>query len=318
MLALSVRFAELTREAYESAVDSGELTVAHSLRGAIHAVAPEDAAIYGRGLIAADDDGLGRQVQRLAEEKGFDPTDAVAEVEQAARQSLGGGQALDKNALHDRLRDRVNPDLMPWCKGCNSYHVAPMLWRYATVAAGVRLDSERRYALGEPTDIDDDAEVVRRFLRFYGPATTAELAQWTGVGKRHANRLWEVVADELTGVTVGEGEAWLLAADLGELESPKQVEDIRLIPPGDPYLQKPNRPLLAPDADLRKCLFRPVGSPGVVLREGRLAGLWRVKRVGKKEEICVEKLTRFALGDLEQEAQRVADLRGGQLDLVLA
>ena len=63
-------------------------------------------------------------------------------------------------------------------------------------------------------------------------------------------------------------------------------------------------------AELRKRLFRPVGSPGAVLREGRLAGLWRAKAKGRKLELTVERLGRLRRGELEAEAQRVAELRG--------
>jgi len=110
---------------------------------------------------------------------------------------------------------------------------------------------------------------------------------------------------------------WLLREDAGDLGSARQAKGTRLIPPGDPYLQKPNRPLLAPEAEVRKRLFRPVASPGAVLEDGRLAGLWRVKAKGKKAEITVEKLGRIARTDLEDEAQRVADLRGAS-EAVLA
>jgi hypothetical protein len=56
-----------------------------------------------------------------------------------------------------------------------------------------------------------------------------------------------------------------------------------------------------------------------VLRDGRLAGLWRVKAKGRKAEVTVEKLGRLARGDLEDEAQRVARLRGAdEAALVLA
>jgi hypothetical protein len=103
------------------------------------------------------------------------------------------------------------------------------------------------------------------------------------------------------------------------LASPPEADGVRLLPPGDPYLQKPNRPLLAPDADLRKRLFRPVASPGAVLKDGRLAALWRAKAKGRKAEITVEKLGRVARGDLEEEAERVARLRGAaEAEIVLA
>ncbi|HEX2178861.1 MAG TPA: crosslink repair DNA glycosylase YcaQ family protein, partial [Actinomycetota bacterium] len=50
--------------------------------------------------------------------------------------------------------------------------------------------------------------------------------------------------------------------------------------------------------------------PGAVLRDGRLAGLWRVKAKGKAAEITVDKLGRLARADLQEEAERVARLRG--------
>lgn len=74
--------------------------------------------------------------------------------------------------------------------------------------------------------------------------------------------------------------------------------------------QKPNRALLAPYPEQRKRLFRLVASPGAVLRDGRLAGIWRVKAKGRRVEIAVERLGRLRRADLEREASRVAELRG--------
>ncbi|MFL5836301.1 MAG: DNA glycosylase AlkZ-like family protein [Solirubrobacteraceae bacterium] len=310
LLALGARAEGVTRQGYEAAVDAGDLVVAHVVRGAIHAIAPHDHALYGRALIARDDDELGvqlgRQVQRMAAEHGFAPTAALDEVAGATTDALAKGRRLDKNALHEELRARVSAELMPWCKGCKSHHVAPMLWRYATVKAGVRLDAERRYLRGRPARAPAAREAVRRFLRFYGPGTPGGFAEWAGVAKPHGQRLWDEVAGELVEVDGG----WLRSEDRPALESPPSAEGIRLLPPGDPYLQKPNRPLLATDEALRKRLFRPVGSPGAVLRDGRLAGLWRLKAKGRKLEIAVEKVGRLRRADLKEEAQRVAELRG--------
>ena len=314
LLALAARAEGVSREAYRHAVDAGDVVIAHVVRGAIHALAPGDHALYGRALIARDDGELaaqlGRQVQRLAAEKGFAPGEALEEVATATQAALAHGRKLDKTGLHEELRQRVGPDLMPWCRGCGSHHVAPMLWRYATVKAGARLDSERRYTSGDPGPTPTASDAVRRFLGFYGPATPADFAEWAGLAKPHAARLWDEVSGELTETRVGKRKGWLISDDRGALESPPGAEGIRLIPPGDPYLQKPNRPLLAPDAELRKRLFRPVASPGAVLRDGRLSGLWRAKAKGTKTELTVEKLGRLRRGDLEEEAQRVAELRG--------
>ena len=306
LLALGARVGSLTREEYDEAVDSGELVLAHIIRGAIHVLAPGDLLLFGRALVGTDDRELSAQIGRQ-----FGTVDALAEVTDATREALRGGRALTKDELHEELRGRVRAELLPWCKSCGSHHVDPSLWRYATVKAGARLDSERRYLLRRSGRTPPAAEAVRRFLRFYGPATARDFAEWAGVTPSHADRAWQGVEEgELSEITVGRHRAWLLRDDEPELESPPEARGIRMIPPGDPYLARPNRPLLAPDAELRKRLFRPVASPGVILKDGRLAGLWRAKSKGKVAEISVEKLGRLSRAELEPEAQRIADLRG--------
>jgi Winged helix DNA-binding domain len=321
LIALAARREDLTREGYDEAIDGGDLVLAHLVRGAIHAVEPKGFALYGRALVSSEDDELGmqlgRQVRLLAAEKGFAPSDALDEVAEATRTALDHGRALGKNELHDELRRRVGAELMPWCRGCKSHHVAPMLWRYGCVKAGARIDSRRRYVQGKPAPRPAAGDTVSRFLRFYGPATVGEFAEWAGVARLHADRLWQEITGDLREVSVGRRRAWVVSDDLDDLDSPPPAEGVRLIPPGDPYLQKPNRPLLAPDAALRKRLFRPVASPGAVLKDGRLAGLWRAKAKGKKAEITVERLDRLARKDLEHEAQRVATLRGASESLLV-
>ena len=321
LLALAARFEGISRQSYDDAVDDGELILAHIMRGAIHALAPDRFALYGRALVSRDDDELGaqlgQQVQRLAAEKGFAPSDALSEVTEATRDALGHDRALTKNELHEELRRRVSADLMPWCRSCKSHHVAPMLWRFGCVMAGARLDSERRSLLGRPGRAPAARGAVKGFLGFYGPATAGHFADWAGLARTHADRLWGQVEGDLSEVPSGGRTAWLTSDDVDELESPPAAEGVRLIPPGDPYLQKPNRPLLAPDTELRKRLFRPVASPGAVLRDGRLAGLWRVKAKGRKAEITVERLGRLARKDLEEEAERLAGLRGASEPLLV-
>lgn len=106
-----------------------------------------------------------------------------------------------------------------------------MLWRYGTVKAGVRLDSERRYVLGEPGRVPAASEAVKRFLHFYGPATPGDFAEWAVVAKPHAKRLWEAIEAGLSEVPVGKRKSFLLREDAGELHSPQQAKGTRLIPP---------------------------------------------------------------------------------------
>src|SRR3712207_2306284 len=68
LLAAGARVDGLTREGFDAAVDRGDVVVAHLVRGAIHAVAPEGHGVFGRALVGTDDDELtaqmGEQVRR--------------------------------------------------------------------------------------------------------------------------------------------------------------------------------------------------------------------------------------------------------------
>ncbi len=323
LTALTARCLDVTREAYDRASDAGEIVVGLSLRAAFHALAPEDAALYGRALIAEDDaqllEQLGPTAERQLREQGISALEALEEVTAAIVGALEARAPLSKDELHAELRERVRQPLLPWCKGCASHHVSPMLWRYGVVRTGARCDSLRRHLSPEPRPAPAAAEAVRRFLHFYGPGTPKGFAVWAGVARAHAKALWAEVEEELTEVRVEGRRAWQHAVDERALASVPPARGVRLLPPRDPYLQLPDRDLLTPDPEVRKRLFRPVAGPGAVLADGRLAGLWRARVRGTRIEIRVEALERIDPAELGAEAEAVARARGArEADIVWA
>ena len=251
-MALAARAVKADRAAYAEAIDGGDLVLGPSLRAAIHVVPPDDLSLYGRTAISTDDDELARQLGQGAM-KGLRrhriaPTEALAEVTEATRQTLAGGRRLDRTGLHDGLRERVRPELLPWCKGCQSNHVSPMLWRYAGVAAGMRIDSERRFRSGRPGRLRKGADLARAYVRFYGPAEVKGFTAWAGLAPAQGRRLWDEIAAELEEVEWTGGRGWIAAGDRRALDSPPQASGTRLIPPRDPYLQQADRETLVPDA----------------------------------------------------------------------
>ena len=246
LLALAARAEGVTRDGFDAAVDDGSLVLAHTLRCAIHAIDPADLALYGRALIA-DDDGelsaeIGGSVPRLLERAGISATEALAEVAAAIEEALAGGAALGKDDLHAAMRERVAEALLPWCPSCRSHHVSGNLWRFATRRVGAVLDADRRYVLGRRGRVA--ARGARRSVASW-PSTarprSAGFAGWAGLtGRARAAALGEVEG-ELTEVPVGREPAWLLAADADALDDPPEARGVRLLPPGDPYLQRPNR-----------------------------------------------------------------------------
>ena len=290
--------------------------LAPSLRAAIHAVPPGDLSLYGRTAISDDDDDelarqLGQGAMKGLRRFGIAPTEALAEVAEATRETLKGGRRLDRTGLHDGLRERVRDELLPWCVGCQSNHVSPMLWRYAGVVAGMRMDSGRRFRSGRPGKRRRPADLARAYVRFYGPAEVKGFTAWAGLAPAQGRRIWDEIAAELDEVEWEGGRGWFLAGDRKALDSPPQASGTRLIPPRDPYLQQADRETLVPDAAVRKRLFRAVASPGAVLLNGALAGTWKA-RAGRGDALAfeVERLAPLDRDELERECARVAKLRG--------
>jgi Winged helix DNA-binding domain len=84
---------------------------------------------------------------------------------------------------------------------------------------------------------------------FYGPAQAGDFAEWAGLSKSHAQRLWDEVADELIEVEVEKDTGSLMADDRRALESPPAAQGIRLIPPpGTHSSRRPTGRCLCPSA----------------------------------------------------------------------
>ncbi len=85
-------------------------------------------------------------------------------------------------------------------------------------------------------------EVARRYFRAFGPATTADLAWWTGWTKRDSTAAVAALDEELVAVDVASEEGssvamWVLAGELAALASvdPRSARGLRLLPLWDAY-----------------------------------------------------------------------------------
>jgi len=168
--------------------------------------------------------------------------------------------------------------------------------------------------LGHPiAPLDPDlarAELLRRYLHSYGPSSRGDFAAWLGIRAGDTDPWWSLVEDELTRVEFG-GPAWLLTADLPALRSAPLPSGVRLLPPRDPYTQLRDRATILDGAYHRE-VWRTVGDPGTVLADGRIAGIWRSRKSGRKLTLTVTTFGGLP-GRLEkalrQEAEQVALLR---------
>src|SRR5260370_33123185 len=79
------------------------------------------------------------------------------------------------------------------------------------------------------------AELARRYLRAYGPATKNDFARWWGQWPGVGNTAWAALANEVVPVTIEGSRADMLAADVERLGSVEPERSVRLLPSFDPY-----------------------------------------------------------------------------------
>ena len=161
---------------------------------------------------------------------------------------------------------------------------------------------------------DAEACLVRKFLHAYGPSTPARLADWLGSTPVQARRLWQTVEEELAPVTVEGKRGWMLAEDMDALTRAVPPEEpLRLLGAHDPYLDARDRALLLEDTALQRKVWKTVANPNVVLRQGRVAGIWQTKTVRGKLESTVTLFEDFSPAErtaLAEKTEEYAAFRG--------
>lgn len=158
-----------------------------------------------------------------------------------------------------------------------------------------------------------EKELVRKFLHCYGPATVDSFTKWLGSSPAQARRLWKAVAEEMEPVQVEGRRHFTLAIDKDRLLHPP-AENNRLVLLGahDPYLDLRDREIILQDKALQKKVWRFVANPGVVLRDGRIIGTWRVRTVSDTLDVSIilwEKVTPAERRALENLAEEYAVFR---------
>jgi hypothetical protein len=174
----------------------------------------------------------------------------------------------------------------------------------------------------EPSDPDAAMRTVtRRFLASSGPATREDYARWWGITPARAGRRIADLGDEVESVDVEGEPRFMLAAAGAEAAESAPTGLLRLVPGFDQYVvgASLHAAALLPSDELRARVYRPQGwlSP-VVLVDGRMEGVWRFERRGRRLRIEVSPFRRVGAemrDAVEAEAERVGDFLGGELRL---
>ncbi len=181
----------------------------------------------------------------------------------------------------------------------------------------------------ELSDADDAlATIAERYLAGYGPAASVDLGPWWGVNGRQAQRMLAALGEVATEVRIDGRPYWMAADQVADLQSTPTTNVVRLLPAFDQWVvgasrqgrSRPGPVEPALDPAHRTRVYRRQGwvSP-VVLVNGRMEGVWKHQRNGRKLQVEIEsfrRLPRWARQPIEAEAERLAGFLGGELHLV--
>jgi len=166
------------------------------------------------------------------------------------------------------------------------------------------------------------SEVVRRWLRVYGPGSREELRLWWGVSAGRAQKALAALGDELVEVSVEGRLGFALSEDAEALERATPDRRARLLPGFDPHVVGflPREGLVEPEFKAR--VSRTAGwiSP-VVLAGGKAVGVWKHTLRKGTMEIIVEpfgKLPAARIRELSADAERLAGALGAEPSVMLA
>jgi len=158
------------------------------------------------------------------------------------------------------------------------------------------------------------AELARRYLRAYGPATSDDFRLWWGCGKTLAKTLFHELSEELVEVEVEGWRAFALRATVPLIQSVEPVEQIHLLPLFDAYTigaaPRGGEPLLAPV--YKSQVFNQQGwAFAVVLVNGSIQGVWdstiRRSHIVVKVNLFCSSTTAIRTG-IAAEAERLSHL----------
>lgn len=328
-ISLWARTRGLRREDVEDALwRDRTLAKVWCMRGTVHLVPSHDLAVFARGSVgranrdsawlkshglpAKKIDGileaLGRALDRPRTRK--DLADRVAKaIGGSAHRKSGRGWGSPQNAPGVTVGDTSLPVGYLVFLAC--YHglacAGPPI--HGNEATFVRPDVWLRRWQDLPV-AEAETELLRRYLRAFGPAAVKDFVAWSGVTVTGARAIWARLAGELTPVRVGGETAWLLRQDLAALRRAKFDRPlVRLLPYFDSFLMGHKERDHLVDAAQYKRVYRAAGwISSVVLVDGRVAGVWSMERKGARTAIRIDPFGRFSREAQEGIDAEVVDL----------
>ena len=240
-----------------------------------------------------------------SQRRGLDGVD-LAELAAAVRELLDERPMLASEmgrALHERW-----PDADPAALGIAAQAVVAVLHvppRGQWGRSGRALLCPVESWLGAPLDGGDYDDLVRRYLRAFGPASVADMRTWSGLNGLRP--VFERLREELVAYTDERGRELF---DVPNMPLPDEDTPVppRLLPDFDnALLGHDDRSRIVGELPQR---MNAASEPRHFLVDGFLAGTWRFEGRGAKRTITLEPFKRLAKRDrkaLDDEVARFLD-----------
>lgn len=311
-LAVRPRAAGLTAAAVDQACADRAVTRTWAMRGTLHLIATADLRwmtdLFGPVLVRKD--------RRRRLQLGL--TDDLCEQALTALAAiLAGSPPLTRAELIEQLaaegiaidpRTQQPPHLLGYaagrgliCRGPDRPGEEPtyvLLDEWAPEAPALDRDQAR-------------AELARRYLGGYGPASRADFTTWSGLPAADTKRAWELIAGETVPVAGLEpdgstpADPGLAALAGARLDAPPPRP--RLLGHFDPLLMGyRDRDLVLDPAHTRRIQAGGGFVQPTVLAEGRVAGTWRLDR--RAGRLVVEPFAPLTAGTRDALAGEAADV----------
>jgi Winged helix DNA-binding domain len=267
-LSLAARIDGFDPRELSSAIERFEAVRLLTMRGTIHVLLPDDALVLRRWVQPAlDQQSSGNQMSRPA--RGV----PVPELVSAVRDALEDGP-LPVKQLGESLAE-VFPGVPPSALAHTARERAPLmqmpprgLWKQS---GGVVYQTVER-VVGRSMKEADVRELVRRYLRAFGPATAADMTTWSRVTR--LGHVFTAMSNELVTVECEDGRRRYDVPD-GQYAAGDVPAPVRLLGAYDNvWLSHADRAHIVPEAARGRWAGSNGGVGNTVFVDGFMSGLW--------------------------------------------
>ena len=294
-LALWSRLDGFRREELERALRANRVVKATLMRATLHLVSARDYAFFAPAV---------RDAQAAARTRGVEapPPDAVERALALARERPVTRRELLALLGYDPppapAADPVTYRKLQWLLVLGQLEQAPE----AAMWAPARVTTFRRLDLDVAPPAEGRTHLVRRYLAAYGPASRADLAQWSGVPQRELAHALETLRLRTFRDENGRELLDLPRAPLAAADVPAPV---RFLPRWDEVLLAyDRRARILSDEYRRRVIAKNGDVSETFLVDGFVAGMWRLER-GRVVLEPFEPLPLRTRREVEDEARRL-------------